>query len=158
MAKSVSYTESKELREMAEKIKARYIHIVGYVDLERVFFAFKSGDIPENFTYEILGLKNDWVKHANSDSLTDIKYYCVATTYDYYQTMSEQQLQWFILEAMYSFAPDMSGKLRRKDVHEYSRIIATLEDLDQSFRWRENPNLPDLLGDETVVFGIESDE
>lgn len=158
MAKSINYTESKELREMAEKIKARYVHIVDYVDLDRIFFAFKGGDVPEHFTYEILGLKNDWVKHASSESLAEIKHYCIATTYDYYQNMTDTQLQWFMLDALYSCAPDMSGKLRRKNVHEFSRIISTLEDLDQSFNWRANPNLPDLLGDEIIAFGADEEE
>lgn len=154
MAKTINYSESKELRLLAEKLKARYINVVGYVDLDKIFFAFKGGDLPDFFTYEMLGLKNEWVKHA-TNSVKDAKTYCIAMTYDFYQKADGPLLQWTMLECLYSCGPKMDGKMRRKDVHEFSRFLETLEDLGEKTTWRSNLNLPELLGDETIAFALE---
>jgi len=45
MGKSVTYSESKELLEIAKKLKAKYINLVGYIDLTKIFFAYKGGDL-----------------------------------------------------------------------------------------------------------------
>lgn len=156
MEKSIHYTESKELRDVAEKLKARYINIVGYIDLEKIYFAFKGGDLPEFFTYEVLGLQNEWVKHANQ-SMQDVKTYCISMTFDFYQKSSGSLLEWILLDALYSCSEKMNGKLRRRDVHEFSRIIASLDDLGYSLNWRQNYHLPPLLGEETIIFGIEDE-
>lgn len=154
MGKSVTYSESKELRLLAEKLKARYPNVVGYVDLNKIFFAFKGGDLPDFFTHEMLGLKNEWVKHA-TNSIQDTKTYCLAVTYDFYQKADGALLEWTVLESLYCCGPKMDGKMRRKDVHEFSRILLTLEDLKQSLDWRKNYSLPELLGDETISFALE---
>jgi len=156
MERSITYTESKELRLIAEQLKARYITVIGYVDLERIFFAFKGGDLSEFFKYEVLGLQNEWVKHSTS-TFADVKTYCIAMTFDFFQKSSGPLLEWIMLEALYSCTEKMNGKLRKKEVHEYSRLITTLDDLGCSINWRENFHLPSLLGEETIIFGIEDE-
>ena len=156
--RTINYTESKELRSIAELLKARYINIVGYIELDKIFFAFKGGDVGDFFDYETLGAQNDWVKHTIG-CLEDAKLYCISMTYDYYQKTQGSPLQWIMLECLYSCAAEMDGSLRRKNVHEFSRIINTLEELGISHDWRGNGHLPELLGEETIVFwGTEDDE
>ena len=157
MGKSVTYSESKEPLEIAKKLKAKYINLVGYIDLTKIFFAFKGGDLNDNFTYEVLGLKNEWVKHTQ-DSQEDAKLYCIAMTYDFYQKCEGSLLEWIMLDALYSCHPKMDGKIRRKDVHEFSRILNTLDDLGHAKDWRTNSHLPELLGDETIIFGLEEED
>ena len=154
MAKQYTYSESKELRALAEKLRINYITVVGYIDLEKIFFAFKGGDINENFTHEVLGLKNEWVKHATANS-DDTKLYCLAMSYDYYQKNAGNNIEWILMEMLYSIHPSMDGKLRRKDVHEFSRFLNTFADLEIGYNWKKNGHLPALLGDETILFGIE---
>ena len=157
MPKTIHYTESKELKELAKKLRGAYVNVIGYVDLEKIFFAFKGGDVNDDFQYEVLGLKNEWVKHTSSKG-DEPKVYCIAFAFDAYQQALGSQLEWILLEALYSCHPLMDGKLRRKDVHQYSRFLKTLEDLGESFTWRANNHLPSLLGDETIVFALEEDE
>jgi hypothetical protein len=49
MAKSIFYTESKELLSIAEKLRIKYLNILGYIDLDKIFFSFKGGDGEEYF-------------------------------------------------------------------------------------------------------------
>lgn len=157
MAKTITYSESKQLRELAEKLKTRYYSVIGYIDIDSIFFAFKGGDIPDEFQHEVLGLKNEWVKHTQN-SANDMKLYCIAMSFDFYQKAEGSLLEWTLFECLYSCSPGMNGKMRRKDVHEYSRILNTLEELGQKKDWRGNTHLPDLLGEETVFFGAEEDD
>ena len=154
MGKKVYYTESKEIKAIAEKLRGRYINVVGYVDIEKIFFAFKGGDVSEDFTYEVSGIKDDWIKHS-SDALSDLKLYCIAMSYDFYQKSMGALQEWIVLECLYSCAESMDGKLRRKDVHEFSRFLTTLENLNFSSDWRNNFHLPSLLEQETIVFALE---
>jgi hypothetical protein len=156
MDKSITYTESKELKQIAEQLKARYINVVGYVDLDKIFFAFKGGDLSEFFKYEVVGLQSEWVKYTNP-TLEEVKTYCIAMTFDFYQKSSGPLLEWIMLEALYSCIDKMNGKLRKKDIHEYSRLVTTLDDLGCSLNWRENYHLPSLLGEETIIFGVEDE-
>jgi len=157
MAKTINYSESKELLEVAKKLKAKYINLVGYIDLDKIFFAYKGGDIRDDFTYEVLGLKNEWVKHAQ-DSQEDTKLYCIAMSFDFYQKAEGSLLEWIMLDCLYSCHPKMDGKIRRRDVHEFSRILNTLDDLGHTKDWRKNTHLPELLGDETIIFGLEAED
>lgn len=158
MAKNIFYTESTELLALAQKLRSRYYTVIGHVDLDKIFFAFKGGDaLPEWFNCEVLGLKNEWVKHANSNS-EETRTYCVAMTFDFYQKSDGPLLEWTLLDLLYNCDPKMNGKIRRRDMHEYKRIVSTLEDLGQSVDWRTNAHLPSLLGDETINFGIEEEE
>lgn len=155
MSKTTIYTESKELREVAESLKARYSNVVGYIDINKIFFAFKGGDLPNDF--EVSGIKNDWVKHT-INSLEEPKMYCISLSYDFYQKANGPLLEWIMLDLLYCCDPKLDGKLRRRDVHEFSRILNTLDDLGHSTKWRDNFHLPPLLGEETIIFGFEEDE
>jgi hypothetical protein len=157
MGKTIHYSESKELYEIAKKLKAKYINLVGYIDLDKIFFAYKGGDIRDDFTYEVLGLKNEWVKHTQ-DPHEDIKVYCIASSFDFYQKADGSLLEWIMLDCLYSIHPKMDGKIRRKDVHEFSRILDTLDDLGHAKDWRKNVHLPTLLGEETILFGLEAED
>ena len=150
MAKEIHYTESKELFEIANELKKRYYSIIGHVNVGSIFFAFVGGDYPPYFKYEIQGLKNEWVRFVSKDNT---KTYCVGITYDFYQQTLGPQLQWILLDLLYSCSESMDGKLRPKDVHEYSAILNTLDDLSINFKWRDNYHLPELLGEETIMFG-----
>jgi hypothetical protein len=112
--------------------------------------------LPENFQYEVLGLQNEWVKHTHENQ-SESKLYCLAMTYDFFQNSQGSLLEWTILDLMYSCHENMNGKMRRKDVHEFSRILKTLDDLGSCIDWRKNTHLPPLLCVETVVFGIENE-
>jgi len=157
MPKEIHYTESKELKKLAEDLKAKYINVVGYVEIDKIFFAFKGGDVDANFSYAIQGLKNDWIKHTKSTT-EEPKVYCISMSYDFYQKTLGSQQEWIMIECLYSCHPTMDGKLRRKNVHEFSRFLKTLEDIGETFLWRENGHLPSLLGDETIVFALEEDD
>ncbi len=157
MAKEYTYSESSQILDIAKKLKGRYIHVVGYVELDKIFFAFKGGDISEDFTYEMQGLKSDWVKQTQGNA-SEAKVYCIAMSYDFFTKAEGPLLEWTLLECLYSCHPKMDGKMRRKDVHEFSRIHNTLNDLECSREWRKNTHLPSLLGDETIVFGLSDDE
>jgi hypothetical protein len=155
MAKSIFYTESKELLSIAEKLRIKYLNILGYIDLDKIFFSFKGGDgVPEWFKYEMMGIQNDWLKFTHHD-LEDSKLYCLAMTYDFFEKSQGGLLEWTLLDLLYNCANTMNGQLRKKDVHEYSRILSTLEDIDCSYDWRENAHLPSLLESETIAFGVE---
>jgi hypothetical protein len=151
---TIFYTESEEIQKIAENLKARYYNIIGYIDLEKIFFAFKGGD--ENFKYEIVGTQNDWLKFAIGNP-NQTKLYCISLSYDFYQFAEGALLEWTILELLYSCAEQMNGKLRKKNVHEYSRFLKTLQELDISIDWRKNVHLPKLLGDETIMFELEDE-
>ena len=153
----VNYTEAKELRLIAEQLKVKYYTVVGYIDLEKIYFAFKGGDLPEWFECEVLGLQDTWIQHSVV-SMEETKLYCVAMTYDFYTKISGPLLEWTMLDLLYSCAPKMNGKKRGKDVHEHSRILSTIEDLGEPLGWRGNIHLPALLGEETILFGMEEEE
>jgi hypothetical protein len=155
MAKTITYSESSQLRDLAEKLKTRYYSVIGFVDIESIFFAFKGGDISEDFRYEVLGLKNDWVRHAHNSEIE--KLYCISFSFEFYQKAEGPLLEWSLFECLYACGIKRDGKLRRKDVHEYSRILNTLEELGQKKDWRNNLHLPELLGEETIFFGVEED-
>ena len=155
--KSIQYSESDELRILAEKLRARYINLIGYINLDSIFFAFKSGDVKENFRYECLGVQSDWVAASNK-AINNTKLYCIAMSFDFYQRSLGSLIEWIMIECLYSCHPNMNGKMRAKDIHEFSRILLTLEDLNISHEWRENTHLPELLGDETVVFALGDPE
>jgi hypothetical protein len=157
MAKEITYSESKELRLVAEKLKSRYPDLIGYVDLDKIFFAFKGGDVNEFFCYETQGMKSEWIRYSMGN-LTDPKIYCVCMTFDYYQKILGSQLEWVILESLYACHPNLDGKLRRKDIHEFSRILKTLEDLGMPLEWRDHGHLPSLLSEETIIFALEQEE
>lgn len=158
MEKNIIYSESKELRDLAGKLKARYPNMIGYVDLDKIFFAFKGGDkMSEFFRYELLGLKSEWVKYTTAENQEDTKVYCLAFAYSFYNKAEDTPLlEWTLLELLYNCDEKMDGKTRKKNVHEHSRILDTLADLGVNYDWRENAELPELLGDETVSFGLES--
>jgi hypothetical protein len=155
--KSIHYTPSDELKKLAEELKVKYLDVIGYVEIDKIFFAFKGGDVSEWFTCEILGLQNEWIKHSNSSS-EEVKVYCIAFSYDFYKRIDGALLQWTLLDLLYSCSPKMNGKMRRKNIIEHSRILKTIEDLGHSFEWRDNMHLPELMGDETIIFGLEEDE
>lgn len=155
MAKTIYYTESKELKDLATKLRGRYINVVGYIDIDKIFFAFKGGDLPDFFTYEVLGLKNEWVKYTGSQSSQDTKLYCISMSYDFYQKTIGSLQEWIMLECLYSCSESLDGKIRKKDVHEFSRFLKTLENLSLSNDWRNNLHLPSLLDKETIVFSLE---
>jgi hypothetical protein len=157
MGKTIHYSESKELYEIAKKLKVKYINLVGYIDLDKIFFSYNGGDIRDDFTYEVLGLKNEWVKHTQ-DPDEDVKVYCIASSFDFYQKADGPLLEWIMLDCLYSIHPKMDGKIRRKDVHEFSRILDTLDELGHAKDWRKNTHLPELLGDETILFGLEAED
>ncbi len=144
------YTESQELKEIAGQLKARYYSLIGHVQLDKIFFAFKGGELPEDFLYEIQGLKSDWVKHTNETPM-----YCIAYSYDYYSKITPALLQWTLLECLYSCSGDMDGKLKRKEINEFAAFAKTLEDLGQSIDWRANMHVPALLEEETIFFHQE---
>lgn len=150
----MAYVESLEIKELSGNLKARYPNLLYYVDLEKIFFAFKTGDNIDYFKYEILGLKNDWVNFAQSS--ISPKYYCIAFSYDYFYKNKGGHIQWILLDLLYSCEESMDGKLRKRDVHEFSRILNTLDDLKISSDWRNNFYLPELLGEETIAFGFDS--
>lgn len=154
---SIIYTESLELKSLAESLKTKYPNVLDYIELDKIFFAFKGGDLPDWFEYEISGLQNDWVKHLN-DSFNETKMYCISFKYDVYQKCEGPLLEWTLLDLLYCCNEKMNGKLRRRDVHEFSRILNTLDDLGQSNQWRKNSHLPSLLGEETIVFCAEENE
>jgi hypothetical protein len=154
--KVIIFTQSPELQKVAENLKARYYNIIGYVDLDKIFFAFKGGDINEHFQYEISGVKNDWVKYAHNNQNSS-KTYCLCTSYAFYQMADGPLLEWTILDLLYSCDDKMNGKIRKKDIHEYSRLVKTLDDLEYSIDWRKNIHLPSLLGDETIMFYSEDE-
>jgi hypothetical protein len=156
MEKSITFTQSKEIQKIAENLKARYYNIVGHVDLDKIFFAFKGGDISDNFEYEVIGSQNDWIKYA-VNTPNSSKNYCIAMSYNFYQFSDGPLLEWTILDLLYACDEKMNGKLRKKDVHEYSRILKTLDDLGHSLEWRKNTHLPSLLGEETIVFEQEDE-
>jgi hypothetical protein len=152
--KSVNYSEAQELKKLADELVIKYNSVLGYLDTSVIFFAFKGGDLPQWFNYEVLGLKNDWVKYS-TNSINEPRLYCIAMTYDFYQKAQGALLEWTMLDLLYCVHPKQNGKLRTRDIHEHSRIISTLEDIGESVEWRENIHLPQLLGDEVIVFGVE---
>lgn len=153
--KEFIYTESPEIKKIAEQLKSRYINLIGYVDLNKIFFTFKSGN-NTLFKYEILGTQSEWVKFTSSN-IEDAKTYCIALDYDFYQSAQGPLLQWILLDLLYSCLPSMNGKLRKKDVREFSRILNTIEDLGLSINWRTNNQMPDLLNVETIIFNPEEE-
>jgi len=158
MTKSIYYTRSEELEKLAEDLRIKYLNVIGYLELDKIFFAFKSGDdLSEYFTCEILGLQSEWVRYA-ADSADEVKLYCLSISYDYYKQTEGALLQWIMLDLLYTCSPKMNGKMRRKNVIEHSRILRTIEDLGHSSDWRANAHLPELLGEETVVFGVEEED
>jgi len=150
------YTESEEIKSIATKLRGEYIEVVGHVDLSKIFFAFKAAD-DTLFQYEILGLKNPWVKYSLGSS-GELKVYCLAMSYDFYQNSQPALLEWIIWECLYSCDEEMNGKIRRKDVSEFSRFMSTLEDLGYSYSWREHKELPPLLGPEKIMFAAEESD
>jgi hypothetical protein len=157
MGKSVHYTKSDELQKIAEELKIKYLNVIGYVEIDKIFFAYKGGDLPEWFTCEILGLQSEWVNHIKQ-SEEDAKMYCLALSYDYYTKIEGSLLQWTMLDLLYTCSPKMNGKMRRRNVVEHSRLLKTIEDLGHSFEWRDNIHLPELLGEETILFGLEEED
>jgi hypothetical protein len=157
MPKEILYTESKELYNIALDLKKRYYNILSHVDVDLIFFAFVGGDYPTYFQYEIQGLKNEWVKHLSKNNKDTIKTYCIGMTYDFYQKSLGSQLQWIILDLLYSCTLEMNGKVKPKNVHEHSIILNTLEDLGVNYNWRNSYHLPELLGEETIMFGEDNE-
>lgn len=149
------YTESNELLDLASKLKGSYPNLIGYVDLDKIFFAFKSTDSQKKlFKYEISGMPSEWAASIKDNS----KLYCISFSYDYFTIISEGLLHWIMIDLLYSCDTKMKGGLRRKDVVEHWSILSTLEDLGCSVDWREDNDLPILLGDEFVNFRGERDE
>jgi hypothetical protein len=157
MSKEIIYTESKELYDLASELKKRYYSLIDYVQLDCIFFAFVGGDYRPFFKYEIQGLKNEWVKFTNKSSLDVVKTYSIGMTYDFYEKSKGPHLQWILLDLLYSCDFTMNGKLKSKDVHEFSLFLNTLEDLGVNHNWRDNYYLPDLLGEETIIFGVQNE-
>lgn len=152
------YTDAEVLKELAQKLKARYPNVIGYIDTSKIFFAFKGGDdLPDWFEYEVLGNQNQWTKFTDV-SFFEAKEYCIAITYDFYKKADGPLLEWTLLDLLYSCSEKMDGKLRRKDLHEHSRILLTLNDLDIPILWRNYTNIPPLLDNETVSFQLEEND
>lgn len=154
--KTIIFTHAIELQKIAEDLKARYYNILGYIEIDKIFFAFKGGNIPDFFQYEIIGNPNDWMKYAVNAPNAE-KNYCIAMAYNFYQFSDGPLLQWTMLDLLYSCDEKMNGRIRRKDIHEHSRIAKAIEEMGHSIEWRENTHLPDLLGAETIVFGLENE-
>lgn len=152
------YTDAEALKELAQRLKARYPNVIGYVDTSKIFFAFKGGDdLPDWFEYEVLGNQNQWTKFTDV-SFFESKEYCIAITYDFYKKADGPLLEWTLLDLLYSCSEKMDGKLRRKDLHEHSRVLLTLNDLDIPILWRNYTNIPPLLDNETVSFQLEEND
>ncbi len=146
----VYYTESEELKEIAAQLRTRYYSLIGHVQLDKIFFAFKGGETNEDFMYEVQGLKSDWIKYTSDNPM-----YCIAYSYDYFAKISPALQQWTMLECLFACDSEMNGKIKRKEISEYATFVKTLEDLGQSIDWRANMHLPALLEDEIIFFHQE---
>ena len=152
-----TYVESNELKELAKQLKLKYHNIIDYVDLEKIFFAFK-GDAPDFFEYGISGASDDWYKYSSSLK-EEVKTYCISVTYDFYTKAEGPLMEWVLLDMLYTCGYEMDGKLRGRKIKEHSTIATALEDLGETIvGWRENHHLPSLLGEETIFFNQSNGE
>lgn len=141
-----TYSESPEIRMLAEAIKDRYYLYVGHVDLDTVHFAEITGAAkPKKAKVgEISGISSPWVRQLII-SLGNSRLYCMAVWSEEYEELSPASREWLVFEALYSIHPECDGKLRKPDVVEHGPIVEYFASTNVGLYWRKAEILPSLL-------------
>ena len=144
---AITYTESLELKEMAQKLKERYYLHLEHVDIESVYFAIKEGELPiKRKPVEITGITHGGIKqiislHGGNEQ------YCIQVWKDDWDNYTPAKQEWLMFEMLYSIDEKNNGKIKNKDIMEYD-IIAEyfINNENIGIKWRNKDyELPSLL-------------
>lgn len=156
-----TFTESQEVKELAEKLQEKYFPFLGYIDLELVCFAemdgYKSKKAP---VYSISGITQGWVRDIIFHKFNSKeKRYCLAVWTEEWSELQKSKKEWIVFKALYSISPNLDGKMRPVDVQDYGFIIDFFVRSGIGPYWEIKDNLPSLLnGDDTLPLLLPLDE
>lgn len=145
-----TFTESEEIKELAEKIQEKYFPYIGYIDLDLICFAemegYKSRKAP---VYQMSGITQGWVRDIIFHKLnTKEKIYCLAVWTEEWSELQKSKKEWIVFKCLYSISPNLDGKLRPVDVQEYGFIVEYFVRAGIGPYWETKEDLPSLLSDD----------
>ena len=151
----IIYIESEDLKDLSSKLKDYYYLHLGHVDLETIYFAEKSGDMPKKInTIELLGVNNPSVRQI----LKNDKNYVLSVWKDKWDELHPNTRLWLLFECLYSVEPGSKGKIKKPDIVEHAPIIEFFSSSSIGVHWRKcDGELPCLLADPPLPLPLPPD-
>jgi hypothetical protein len=147
MSKDVTFVESFELLDLAQKLKERYYLFVGHVDLELMYFAEKVGEKPKKAKIgELSGVSNPWVKALMAKNGKNNKLYCMSVWSAEWAELSPAKREWTVFKLLCSVNPENDGKARKPDIQDFGFILDYFMNEGIGPYWESKDTLPSLLG------------
>ena len=142
---TIEYSESIEIKSIAQKLQEKYYPFIGYVDLEEIYFSEIIGFKPDKAPiWQISGLTQQWARDLMAEK-SQQKMYCFAVWSDAWSEFSNNKKQWIIFRSLYSISPGGKGKLRTFDVQDYGFINEYFVRIGVGPYWQTKDELPSLL-------------
>jgi len=140
------YYESIELFRLAEKLISRYSTHLHYVDIDKIYFCVQTGDKPQKAPLGEISGVGGWVKNILND-VGSKKIYCLRVWNDAWDSLMEEQQQWFMFYLLYSIGENCNGSVRKAEItDEYGFMLEYLGPY-----WRKRGDLPDMLVDDDPI-------
>lgn len=142
-----TFTESPEIKELAEKLQEKYFPFLGYIDLDLVCFAemdgYKSKKAP---IYQMSGITQGWVRDIIFQKFNSKeKRYCLAVWTEEWSDTPRSKKEWIVFKCLYSISPSLDGKIRNYDVQDYGFIVEYFIRTGYGPYWEMKDDLPSLL-------------
>lgn len=152
-AKNKDYKECLELQELATVLKTRYYEHLGYVDLDRIFFAEIHGEMSRNAVpVEVTGVSAAWLKQRLADDF-DNKVYCIAVWAQEWPELDENLKEWLLFDGLNKIHSENNGKVEPYDCGGWSFMLEFL-----GVHWRSRTDLPSLTKGATQPIPLPMDE
>jgi len=150
--------DSEELKNLSIKLIDFYYLHLGHVDIERIYFAEKIGELPKKVnTLELYGVTNAAVRQLLS-KMGGQQNYCLTVWKDAWDALHPNTQLWLLFDALYSIEPGCNGKIKRPDIIEHAPIIEFFSISNIGVHWRKcDGELPCLLGESPLAIPLPPD-
>ncbi len=124
----IVYSDSPELKQLAEEMKERYYEYLGQVDIDVIDFTEKTGTMPKK------------AKTGND------KLYNLAVWGEAWDDLAPSTREWLVFKMLYSLDPESAGKVRKPDVNEFGIMIEYFCSIGIGPHWEKaDGQLPSLM-------------
>jgi predicted metallopeptidase len=136
--------QSPEYKEIAEKILDKFPVAFGHIELDKVLFLKETEKAPKKYA-DTRAVKSPY------SFLTELKF--IITVYEpMVVSFSEAQLNMLIFHELLHIDVDFQ-KLKKHNIEDFRELISAY-----GINWDIDPNLPNILDDDTTVPVIVQDE
>lgn len=156
---AITFEESPELKDLAQRLKDRYYMHIGHSDLDAIYFTEKDGEPPQKHnTAEIQGITSPPIRKM-LEMLGGTYFYCIHIWKNDWENIHPNTREWLMFEMLYSVDPNNNGKVRQKDIVEFGPIAEFFANDEIGLRWRnKDGELPELLGRQVLPIPLPPNE